>query len=86
MTTQEKIKEIEKSDFNNYNGSDWDSLRKMNKVIRRLKGDEEYLKYLKRIRGVVPPPIYQINDFSKSLNDKQECSECDKEQPHESDI
>jgi len=63
MTTQEKIAEIIKDQFNDFKGDKMIGLKLLHSRIRSTLSDESYLLFLEKAQKENPRPIYKIPTY-----------------------
>lgn len=61
MTTQQEIDSIVSDRYNNYRGEQMTDLKEIHGVLRKIQGDEEFLKFLKASSELNPRPTFEIN-------------------------
>lgn len=63
-----EIELIEQQRYNNYDGTAYFDLERLNKQMRKILGDVKYLQHLKMLEIENPRPVYKIPDeFFKEL-------------------
>lgn len=64
MTTKEKIDEIIKTRYNNYQGIFNIKIKDIHEKFRLFVDDEQFLEFLKKVELENPKPIYKIPNLT----------------------
>ena len=58
-TTLEKIKQIEREQYNDFDGRKMIGLKQVHSILRNRIGDEDYLRYIEKQQKENPRPVHK---------------------------
>ena len=58
-TTLEKIKQIEREQYNDFDGRKMIGLKQVHSILRNRIGDEDYLRYIEKQQKENPRPVFK---------------------------